>query len=384
MQHIRVGVIGTGFMGKAHSLALAAMPMFFWPAPAIPVRASIASSSREGAEIARQRYGFERGTDDWRTLIDDQSIDVINIATPNHLHAEMALAAAAAGKHILCEKPLGRNGAESKRMLDAVGAAGVVHMVAFNYRKIPAVALAAQQVAAGRIGKVLNFRASYLQDWSADPSAPASWRFRAVSAGSGAVGDLGTHIIDLARFLVGEIEAVCGLTRTIVPRRPSQAGSRDELGAGRSSAVEVEIDVDDEMLTILRFANGAVGSLEATRNAHGRHNALTFEIHGSTGSLCFDYERRDQLRIYDALASPDERGFTTITTGPTHPYGNGLWPIPALGIGYSEIKIVEAYDLMRAITQESPAGPDFHDGWRASAIADAVLESAADGSWVST
>src|SRR3954463_13356789 len=205
---VNIAMIGGGFMGKAHAAAYAAMPMFFWPAPAMPVRKLLVDVTAELAEEGRRRYGFEHATTSWRDAVTSAEIDVVDIVTPNDSHAEIAIAAAKAGKHVICEKPLARTGDEAKAMLDAVKAAGVIHMVAFNYRRTPAVALARRYIEEGRIGRILNFRGTYLQDWSADPDGPLSWRFQKKVAGSGAVGDIGTHVVDMARYLVGEITAV--------------------------------------------------------------------------------------------------------------------------------------------------------------------------------
>jgi predicted dehydrogenase len=381
---LNVGVIGAGFMGKAHSLAYAAMPMFFWPVPAIPKRYMIAEASNELASEAAIRFGYEKHTSDWRALVADPQVDVVDIATPNDLHAAIAIAAAEAGKHVICEKPLARTSDEAKTMLDAVEAAGVIHMVAFNYRRTPAVALAKKLIDEGAIGRILNFRGTYLQDWSADPDGPLSWRFQKAIAGSGALGDIATHVIDLARYLVGEVSEVNSLLRTYIDTRPRQAGGADKLAASdkHSDAPRLAVDVDDEVLTILRFGNGAVGSLEATRNAYGRNNFLTFEIHGEIGSIAFNYERRDELQLVLASDESDRRGFRTIYTGPAHPYGDGLWPIPALGIGYGETKIIEAYDFFRAVADGVPVSPSFADGYQIARIADAILTSAEAEAWV--
>ncbi|MCB8881326.1 Gfo/Idh/MocA family oxidoreductase [Acidisoma cellulosilytica] len=384
MQRLNVGMIGGGFMGKAHALAYAAMPMFFWPARAIPVRHTIADVSDELASDAAARLGFARGVADWRAVIDDPDIHIIDIVTPNNSHPEIAIAAAQAGKHVICEKPLARTAAEAKTMLDAVEAAGVTHMVAFNYRHTPAVALAQKIIAEGRIGTIRNFRGTYLQDWSADPNSPLSWRFQKKIAGSGAVGDIATHVIDMARYLVGEIAAVNALTRTYVTERPVQNSATDKLGAATrlSGVPTAPVDVDDEVMTLLRFENGAVGSLEATRNAFGRNNYLTFEIHGSTGSILFNYERRDELQVMFADDPADQRGFRTIYTGPAHPYGEGLWPIPALGIGYGETKIIECHLFISAIVEGRQPSPNFRDGYINEVVADAILHSAEQSGWV--
>jgi predicted dehydrogenase len=385
MKKLNVGLIGAGFMGKAHSLAYVAMPMFFWPAPAIPVRKTIVDVSDSIAAEAAQRFGFEKSTSDWRSVVEDPEIDIIDIATPNHLHAEIAIAAAAAGKHIISEKPLARSGDEAKTMYDAVKNAGIVHMVAFNYRRTPAVALAKKYIEEGAIGDILNFRGTYLQDWSADPDGPLSWRFQKSIAGSGSLGDIGTHVVDMARFLCGEITQVNTQLKTWVKTRPLQAGGVDKLGASTkdSTAPRSEVDVDDEVLSLLEFQNGAIGSLEATRNAHGRNNFLTFEIHGTIGSIYFNYERRDELQVAFANDQADRKGFRTVYTGPAHPYGEGLWPIPALGIGYGETKIIETYDFVKAIMEGGEVSPNFKDGYQINLIADAMAASAQSRSWTS-
>lgn len=385
MKKLNVGLIGAGFMGKAHSLAYVAMPMFFWPAPAIPVRKTIVDVSDSIAAEAAQRFGFEKSTSDWRSVVEDPEIDIIDIATPNHLHAEIAIAAAAAGKHIISEKPLARSGDEAKTMYDAVKNAGIVHMVAFNYRRTPAVALAKKYIEEGAIGDILNFRGTYLQDWSADPDGPLSWRFQKSIAGSGSLGDIGTHVVDMARFLCGEITQVNTQLKTWVKTRPLQAGGVDKLGASTkdSTAPRGEVDVDDEVLSLLEFQNGAIGSLEATRNAHGRNNFLTFEIHGTIGSIYFNYERRDELQVAFANDQADRKGFRTVYTGPAHPYGEGLWPIPALGIGYGETKIIETYDFVKAIMEGGEVSPNFRDGYQINLIADAMAASAQSRSWTS-
>ncbi len=384
MKEYKIGMIGAGFMAKAHSLAYATMPMFFWPAPGLPVRYKIADLSEATAKEAAARLGFMSHAKCWQDLIDDPDIDIIDIVTPNDSHAEIAVAAAEAGKHIFCEKPIARNVEEAKQMLDAVTAANVRNMLAFNYRRTPAVQLAHKFIQEGAIGKILTFRGTYLQDWSASPDSPLSWRFQKSICGSGALGDIGTHVVDIARFLVGDFSDVAARLVTYIPERPMQTGAIDSLGTvkGGSDAPKGKVDVDDEAEFAIRFANGAVGSIEATRNAWGRNNYITFEIHGEIGSIYFNYERRDELQVCFASDPGDRRGFRTIYTGPAHPYGDGLWPIPALGIGYSETKIVECYDFFKSIAEGRDASPNFRDGYEIERICDAVFRSnAAGGNW---
>ena len=381
---LNVAMIGGGFMGKAHAMAYAAMPMFFWPAPAIPIRKLLVDVNAEMAADGAKRYGFESSSADWKSAVTRDDIDIVDIVTPNDSHADIAIAALAAGKHVICEKPLARTGPEAKKMLDAAEKSGKIHMVAFNYRRTPAVALAKKYITEGRLGKILNFRGTYLQDWSADPDGPLSWRFQKSVAGSGAIGDIGTHVIDFARYLVGEIASVNAIVQNYVPTRPIQSDGLDKLGAADadSSSPRGEVDVDDEMITMVKFENGAVGTIEATRNAYGRNNFLTFEIHGTEGSLLFNYERLDELQVMFANDPADARGFRTVYTGPAHPYGDALWPIPALGTGYGETKIIECHDFLSAIMSGEQPSPNFQDGYQVSVIADAIIESGKTERWV--
>ncbi|WP_105033750.1 Gfo/Idh/MocA family protein [Cryobacterium aureum] len=383
MQEINIAMIGGGFMGKAHSLAYAAMPMFFWPSPARPIKKIIVDVTDDLARTAAERYSWDGYSSSWRDVVNDPGIDVIDIATPNNLHAEIAIAAAEAGKHIICEKPLAPTASEARRMYEAAQKAGVVTAVAFNYRRTPAVALAKKYIDEGAIGTILNFRGTYLQDWSADPNSPLSWRFQKDIAGSGAVGDIGSHVVDLARYLVGEISEVTSLVSNFIPDRPLQSGGFDALGGSSTSdGPRGAVDVDDEAMSLIKFRNGAVGSLEATRNAWGRNNYITFEIHGTEGSIFFNYENRDELQVAFKNDRADRRGFRTVYTGPNTPYGESLWPIPALGIGYSETKIIEAHDFLKAVAEGGTVEPNFADGYQAALVDDAILESGRTGEWV--
>ncbi len=384
MEYLKVGLIGGGFMAKAHSLAWATVPMFFWPVPVLPVRKMIADITEDKAKEAALRYGYEEYTGDWKKLVDSPDIDIVDICVPNNLHCEMAIRAAQAKKHILCEKPLARNAEEAKSMFEAVQKAGVKNMVAYNYRRTPAVVYAKQLIEEGKIGRILNFRATYLQSWSASPLSPLSWRFQKSIAGAGTLGDIGTHIIDLARYLVGDITKVCSIMKTWITERPTQEDVVDKLGTVKKTGEgrKGKVDVDDEMVVLVQFNNGSIGSLEATRNAWGRNNYITLEIHGEKGSLFFNYERNDELQVCFADDPDDQRGFKTIYIGPAHPYGEGLWPIPALGIGYGETKIIECYDFLRGIVDNEPIYPSFKDGYAIALVCEAIEKSAKENSWV--
>jgi predicted dehydrogenase len=380
---LNVALIGGGFMGKAHALAYATMPMFFWPAPAIPHRKVVVDLTEGAAQEARDRFGFDEASTDWKAIVNRADIDIVDICTPNNSHAEIAIEALKAGKHVICEKPLARTLAESEAMAAASRVSTGATMVAFNYRRTPAIALAKKFIDEGKIGDVTNFRGTYLQDWSADPNGPLSWRFQKKIAGSGAIGDIGTHVVDLAHYLVGPIDIVQAITSTYVKTRPMQQGGVDKLGASDKSvdAERAEVDVDDEVMSMVRFKSGAVGSIEASRNAWGRNNFITLEIHGTKGSILFNYERRDELQVMFADDPVDSRGFRTIYTGPAHPYGEGLWPIPALGIGYGETKIIECYDFCKAIMDGSQPSPNFEEALLTEKVADALIRSGETSAW---
>lgn len=383
MKTINIGLIGAGFMAKAHSIAYAGMPMFFWPAPAMPYKKMIVDVNEETARDAKDKLGFASWSTNWEDIINDPDIQVVDICTPNNVHAQIAIAAARAGKHILCEKPLSLTPEEAKEMYEAARENDVKTMVAFNYRRTPAVQLAKKYIEEGAIGDILDFRGTYLQDWSADPDSPLSWRFQKDICGTGALGDIGTHVVDMLRFLVGEFDAVNARTATYIKKRPISNGLNDSLGntKGGSDTPKSDVSVDDQCVFMIECKNGAFGTIEATRNAWGRNNYITFEIHGTAGSLYFNYERRDELQVCFASDKEDRRGFRTVYTGPNHPYGDGLWPIPALGIGYTETKIIECYDFFRAIAENTEASPNFKDGYAIELISDAILKSAKSHSW---
>lgn len=384
MKLLKVGMIGGGFMAKAHSLAMTAVPMFYNDGVKID-KHIIADVDENLADEAAQKLGFRYSTSDWRTIIENPEIDIVDIVTPNNLHEEMVIAAVEAGKHIICEKPLGRNSKETERILAAVEKSKVKHLVAFNYRRTPAVALAKKYIGEGSIGEILNFRGTYLQDWSADPNSPLSWRFKQGIAGSGALGDIGTHVIDLAHYLVADITEVNAMTKTWIPERPLAGSQKDSLGNIKNvNSRKEKVTVEDELVTMLKFKNGAIGSIEATRNAWGRHNYLTFEIHGEKGSLFFNYEQRDSLQVCFSEDPDDRRGYKTVYTGSAHPYGDGLWPIPGLGIGYSEVKIVEMHEFLSAIMNDRECEPSFREGHRIAQVSDAILKSATEQCWVAT
>jgi predicted dehydrogenase len=364
---IGIGMLGYAFMGKAHANAYRKLRHIVWPPPLEPRLVAVAGRDPEAVADAASRYQFDRYTTDWRDLVSDDAIELFDNVGPNNLHAEPTIAAAEAGKHVFCEKPLGRTATESYEMWRRVASTGVCHMTAFNYRFLPAVRLAREMLEAGELGEIYHFRGRYLQEWIADPALPMVWRLRKEVCGSGALGDLGSHVIDLARYLVGEVSTVSGVTRTFV---------RDRAGG--------TVDVDDAFEAVLEFENAAVGTIEASRFCPGRKNAFTWEINGSKGSLAFDLERLNELQVHLVDSHPEERaqGFRRVlVTEAYHPFWEHWWPHGHI-IGWEHTFVDEVTHLLRAIldgTSVAPHGATFEDGYRAAEVCDAILRSAETG-----
>lgn len=382
MENYNVGLIGAGFMAKAHALAFAGIPLYFPDAPARAIKKKLADINMDLAEKAAFNFEFEQATDNWKEIIEDPEIDIVDICTPNYLHHEIALAAAKAGKHILCEKPLASTIEDAQEMYEAVKKAGVKNMTAYNYRRVPAIMLAKQYIEDGVIGKILNVRGTYYQSWSADPSGPLSWRFQKKLCGAGALGDIGTHAIDLTRYLIGDYDEVCSMTSTFIKERPVQEGLLDNLGKGGGEAAQKKaVDVDDFAGFLIKFKNGALGNLEASRNGLGRYNYITLEIYGTEGTISFDYERFNELKLFLKSDPDNMSGFRTIYQSAAHPYGANFWPVPALSLGYAEMKIIEAYDFINAIATDTEIKPDFKDGLIVDIIAETILKAAETKKW---
>lgn len=368
---INVALIGYAFMGKAHSNAYRQVVPFMSPRiePRMKV---ICGRTRSNVEAAARQYGWEEAATDWRAVVARPDIDLVDISTPGDLHAEIAIAAARAGKAVFCEKPLANSIAEARAMVAAVEETGVVHMLCHNYRRIPAVMLAKSLIDAGRIGTIRHFRGTYLQDWIADPEFPLVWRLDKAQAGSGALGDLGAHVVDLARYLVGEIRDVCGHLATFINERPLPAHP-ETRGA---------VTVDDASLALARFENGAVATIEVSRMAPGRKNWNRFEINGSTGSIAFDLERMNELEVYLEGDDVSVRGFhRVLATEPEHPFVKPWWP-PGHIIGYEHTFVHTVFDLLEAIADERVPSPNFHDGLRNQLVLSAIEESSASRRWV--
>jgi len=367
---IPVGIVGTKFMGRAHSNAYAKAPLFF-DLPLAPVMRAACGRNAEDLAAFAARFGWETTETRWERLLARDDIELVDICTPNVLHAPIAIAAALAGKHILCEKPLAMNATEARAMLDAARDAGVKHMVAFNYRRVPAVVLAKRLIEQGKIGRIVHFDAVYYQDWLVDPQSPYVWRHDASRAGSGAHGDMHAHLVDLARYLVGDIAAVCGAQEVFIKER--------QLGQGQGMA---QVTADDATYFLARFRDGALGSFLATRLATGRKNYLHLEIYGTEGSLVWNLERLNELQYYSRQDAGGEQGFRTIlATQSEHPYVSAWWP-PGHVLGWEHTFVHEVADLMRAIHEGTSPAPDFSDGLRCQQVLDAVIEAAREGTWV--
>ncbi|MEU2655763.1 Gfo/Idh/MocA family oxidoreductase [Streptomyces sp. NPDC007325] len=367
-----IGMVGYAFMGAVHSQGWRTAGRAF-PLPLRPELTAICGRDAGAVRAAADRMGWASTENDWRALLTRDDIDVIDICTPGDSHAEIAVAALDAGKHVLCEKPLANTVDEAAAMTAAAARnPGRIAMVGFNYRRTPALALARAMIGSGRLGALRHLRLTYLQDWLVDPGFPLTWRLKRERAGSGALGDLGAHIVDLAQHLAGEdLAGVTALTSTFVKERPL-AGSRAATGG----AALGQVTVDDAALFTGRFPSGALASFEASRFATGRKNALRLEVNGEHGSLAFDLERLNELHFYDGTAPDAEAGFRRIlVTEPEHPYLSGWWP-PGHGLGYEHTFVHQARDLVQAVADGIPPSPSFADGLQVQRVLAAVEESA--------
>ena len=377
---INVGLVGYKFMGTAHSNAWRQVARFFDP-KLKPVMKAICGRTEPAVKAAAQKFGWEEYETDWRKLVAREDIDLVDVCTPGGVsHKEIVLGAAEAGKHILCEKPLANNLAEAQEMLEAVQKAGVKHMVNFNYRRAPAVALAKRMIEEGLIGEIYHWRSVYLQDWIIDPDFPLVWRLDKSIAGSGPLGDLAAHSIDLAHYLVGDIAQVTGMMQTFIEDRPLPT----EMGGLAAVAGEErgKVTVEDAVAFLARFENGVFGTFEATRFAAGRKNYNRFEVNGSKGSLAFNFERMNELEYYSRQDDAEYQGFRVIqATEPTHPYMSVWWP-PAHIIGYEHTFIHGVHDLLKDIAEDKMPVPNFVDGVKCQAVLGAVEKSAQSGEWV--
>lgn len=371
MADVNVALIGYAFMGKAHSNAYRQVGPFFSPRlrPRLKV---LCGRTKDKVQAAARQYGWADAETDWETVVRRKDIDIVDVSTPGDLHAPIAIAAARAGKVVFCEKPLANTVAEAEKMLAAVEKAGVLHMICHNYRRAPAVMLAKQLIDAGQLGEIWHYRGTYLQDWIADPAFPLVWRLDKTKAGSGALGDIAAHSIDLARFLVGEIAEVAGDLHTFIKERPLPGNPRKK---GR-------VTVDDAAAALVRFETGAIGTIEATRMALGRKNYNRFEINGSRGSIAFDLERMNELDVYLESDPRGVRGFRRVlATDPEHPFVKAWWP-PGHIIGYEHTFTHTVFDLLEAMADRKQPSPSFVDGVRNQKVLHAIEVASKTRKWV--
>jgi predicted dehydrogenase len=376
-----VGLIGYAFMGAAHSQAWRTAPHFF-DLPLRPQLTVLAGRNSAAVADAAQRLGWSGTETDWRRVIERDDVQLVDVCTPGDTHAEIAIAALEAGKHVLCEKPLANSVAEAEAMAEAAAKAaarGVRSMVGFTYRRVPAIGLARKLVADGRLGDIRHVRAQYLQDWIADPAAPMSWRLEKDKAGSGALGDIGAHIVDLTQYITGQtLTGVSAMLETFVKERPLPAESGKLGGVGGTGTGTVT--VDDAAVFLGRFTGGALASFEATRFALGRKNGIRIEINGSTGSLAFDFEDMNVLQFFDGTEPAETAGFRRIiVTEPEHPYVAAWWPA-GHGLGYEHGFTHQVVDLVTAIAKDEDPTPSFADGLQVQRVLDAVERSAGNSS----
>ncbi|MHA1548445.1 MAG: Gfo/Idh/MocA family protein [Alphaproteobacteria bacterium] len=369
-KELRVGLAGSGFMGRSHANALRAVRGVFAP-PLAPVLELLADVDEATAERAASDLGFARSTGDWREMITDERVDLVDITTPNVLHKPMALAAIAAGKPVYCEKPLAPSAGEAWEMVQAAEAAGVPTMVGFNYLKNPMVVLARDIIASGEIGDVIGFRGRHAEDYMTDPRSPHTWRHDR-AGGHGVIADLGSHVISIARFLLGDIAAVAGQLTTVIPQRPVAAGSTTMR----------KVEVDDEARALLRFASGATGSIEASWLAAGRKMTLEFEVTGSRGTLRVDHERMNELQLYTVDQPSGRGGFKTILAGPDHPNYAEFCPAPGHQLGFNDIKTIEVKALLEALAGGPAFQPDFREAWEIQRVVDTIADSSEEGGWL--
>lgn len=384
MKEIKIGLIGYKFMGKAHSFAYKNVSLFF-DLPIKPVMKVICGRTEKAVIQAKEKFGWLEYETDWRKVVEREDIDMIDIATPPNTHKEIAIEAAKNGKIVFCEKPLTTNLKDAYEMLEIVEKYKVKHAICFNYRKLPAIGLAKKLIDEGKIGKIYHMRAVYLQDWIVDPDFPLVWRLQKSIAGSGAHGDLNAHLIDMARYLIGEFDEVIGMSETFIKERPVLK-EKEELETGLVYTEKGEekgiVDVDDATIFLVKFKNGAIGSFEATRFAPGRKNYQFFEINGSKGSIIFNLERLNELKFYSLEDPAYSQGFRTIiATDASHPYAGNWWPAGHI-IGYGESFVNMVADILNSIAKDENPVPNFYDGVKCQEVLESVEISIKEKRWV--
>jgi predicted dehydrogenase len=382
VKDIQIGLIGTGGMGKAHAIAFKNVPLVFGNEPGRPILEIVADIDAKAVEKWAGEFGFARWTTNWQEIVGDPRVDLVDITTPNHLHAEMAIAAAEAGKHIYCEKPLATTSADAARIVAAVEKSGVISIVGFNYLKNPAQAFAKQLIASGELGEITLFRGTFDQDFLANPDVPFSWRLDRALAGTGALGDLGSHTIAFAQFLVGDILEVCGLNTTKINQRVVPASGSGYAATAQSGAEKRAVENEDIMEFLIRFENGAIGTIGTSRIGTGRKLGLTYEIQGTQGSLFYIQERMNEIKLYRHTDPDREKGYKTVYIGPEHPGYKAFFGLAGIGLGYNDQKTIEAHDLITAVALDQQVQPDVRFAYKVNKVIDAVDISCQEHRWV--
>lgn len=382
MKDIRIGLIGTGGMGRAHATAFKNVPMVFGNEPGRPVLEIVADIDAKALEKWAGEFGFPRWTVNWREVVEDPRVDIVDVTTPNALHAEMVIAAAQASKHVYCEKPLATTSMDAARIVAAVENSGVISIVGFNYLKNPAQAFAKQLIESGELGEITLFRGIFDQDFLANPDVPFSWRLDRAQAGTGALGDLGSHTIAFAQFLVGGIAEVCGLNATRIRERAIPAAGSGYAASALTGTEKRAVENEDITEFLIHFENGAIGSIGTSRIGMGRKLGLGYEIQCTKGSLYYDQERMNEIQLYRDSDPDREKGYKTIYIGPEHPGYKAFFGLAGIGLGYNDQKIIEAHDLITAVALNRPVQPDVRFAYLVNKVIDAVDLSCQEHRWV--
>jgi predicted dehydrogenase len=377
-----VAMIGSGLMAKSHTMGYRNVESVYGKTPYRPRFLVLADVREDLARTGAESLGYQRWTVDWREAVADPEVDVVDIVTPNFLHKEIAMTAIAAGKHVYCEKPLALTATDAKEMYEAAAAAGVKTLVGFNYLRNPAVAEARRLIAAGELGEIWTFSGRFVLDACSDPDVPFTWRFDRALSGSGALGDLGAHVISLAHALVGPISSVAGLSRTFIKARPEPTGVFGYGSGADLSAPRREVENDDATTFLMEFASGASGHIEASRVATGRAWHQSFEVTGSKGALQFVQQDIHTLRLYLTGDPVERKGYREIEIGPTHGDYGAFWPLAGVPLGVHELKIIEVHEWLSAIAEDRRPDGDFEEGWRVSEVLEAVERSAVTRQWI--
>ena len=389
-RHIGIGLIGGGWMGNVHSRSYTRLTQLDPDLPLRPRLVHAADSDPRVVAALQSRWGWERASTEWRTVVDDPDVEVIDICAPNHLHCELALAAASVGKHVYCEKPLGRSLIEAQRMAQAVTEAGVQSLVGFNYRWMPALQHARSLVDEGRLGTVTHFRSVFHTDWGASPAAPFSWRFDRDQAGWGALGDMGSHVVDTAEVLLGSIASVTCTAATFVDRRPVVRFTSDATTRGASvfgavdadpTTVTQEVSNEDYVAALIKFASGTRGTVEISRAINGPRSRFAIELNGTDGSFSWDLERMNEFQVWLRDELPSEQGYRRVLVGPEHPDHALFSPGAGVGIAFEDSKAIEAYRFLTALSSNTPATPDFSGGLRVAEVLAGMEESFHTSTW---